>query len=63
MKCPSKTLKNLPYQQRSFFFRFSFHITLSFPLMNALVYIDKKPGHSLGGKNKVARNENRIIFS
>ena len=36
---------------QSCFFHFSFRATLSFPLINALVYVD------IGKKNKVARNE------
>ena len=35
---------------------FSFRANLFFPLMNAPVY-GHRPGHSLGEKNKVARNE------
>ena len=40
------------------FFRFSFHATLYFYLMNALVYVDIDQGIHMG-KSKVARNEKR----
>ena len=54
MKCPTEMLQNLPCfiytKTQSCFFCFSFHTTLFFPLMNALVYVDcrHRPGHSLG---------------
>ena len=38
------------------FFRFSFHATLYFNLMNALVYIDIDQGIHMG-KSKVAQHE------
>ena len=42
----------------SSFFHFSFRATLSFTLMNALVYVDIAQGiHK--GKMKVARNEKK----
>ena len=60
MKNSSETLQNLPYfwnmksENQHSFFRFSFHATLLYSLMNALVYvdIDQGPGHSLGEKIK-----------
>ena len=60
MKCSSETLQNLLYlmykKTHVVFFRFSFHATLCFYLMNALVYVDIDQGiHK--GKSKVARNE------
>ena len=56
MKCSSETLQNLLYFV--VFFRFSFHATLYFYLMNALVYVGIDQGiHKV--KYKVARNEKR----
>ena len=56
MKLSSEMLQNLPYfwntKTHVFFFLFSFHATLLFSLMNALVYVNM-------GKNKLARIENR----
>ena len=45
MKSSSETLQNLPYfiyymKTQSRFFHFSFHATLIFSLMNALVFVD-----------------------
>ena len=46
MKLPCNMLQNLPYfwnmkiENPCSFFRFSFHATLIFSLMNALVYVD-----------------------
>ena len=48
MKCPSKMLQNLPYfiytKIQSCFSHFSFHVTLFFSLMNALVYVNIDQG-------------------
>ena len=60
MKRSSETLQNLLYfmykKIHVVFFHFSFHATLFFYLMNALVYVDIDKGiHK--GKSKVAQNE------
>ena len=48
MKWPGEMLQNLPHfiysKTQSCFFNFSFHATLFFPLMNALVYVDIDQG-------------------
>ena len=58
---PPKMLQNLLYfyekKTQSCFFHFSFHATLFFPLMNALIYVNIHQGIHLGKKNKVAWNE------
>ena len=40
MKWPSEMLQNLPYENPSSFFRFSFCVTLFLTRINTLVYVD-----------------------
>ena len=61
-KSSSETLQNLPYfiystKTQSCFFRFSFHATLYFYLMNALVYVNIEYQGIHLVKYKVAQNE------
>ena len=49
------------YKNPCSFFRFSFHATLFFPLMNALVYVDIDQGIHQGKKYKVAQIEKKSL--